>query len=114
MEAGIEHLGRGTAIGVDVMIAVVEPSLTSLETAKRIQKLSADIKIKRLMLVGNKIESESQQNFIREKTEGMEIAGFLDYSPEIQKINSGEKSALTVDGKVLDQIDIILTNLETI
>jgi len=33
MEAGIEHLGRGTALGVDTMVVVVEPSRTSLETA---------------------------------------------------------------------------------
>lgn len=111
MEAGIEHLGRGTAMGVDVMIAVVEPSLTSLETAKRIRKLSADIRIKRLLLIGNKIETEAQRTFIGEKAEGIEIAGFIDYSPEIQKINNGERSALTVDGKILDQIDLILTKI---
>ena len=43
MEAGIEHLGRGTALGVDSMVVVVEPNRTSLETAYRIRKLAEDL-----------------------------------------------------------------------
>jgi len=48
MEAGIEHLGRGTARGVDLMIVVVEPGARSIETAARIQKLSREIGVPRL------------------------------------------------------------------
>ena len=33
MEAGIEHLGRGTASGVDAMLVVVEPGARSARTA---------------------------------------------------------------------------------
>jgi len=54
MEAGIEHLGRGTAGGVDLMIVVVEPGSRSIETAVRIQKLSKKIGIGRLAAVINK------------------------------------------------------------
>ena len=42
MEAGIEHLGRGTAMGVDLMAVVVEPGRRSLETAHRIRGMAAD------------------------------------------------------------------------
>jgi CO dehydrogenase maturation factor len=41
MEAGIEHLGRGTAEGVDAMLVVVEPGWASLETAARVASLAA-------------------------------------------------------------------------
>ncbi|AEA47277.1 ATP-binding protein [Archaeoglobus veneficus] len=54
MEAGIEHLGRGTAKGVDVLIAVVEPGTRAIETLKRIEKLAADIEINRIAVVVNK------------------------------------------------------------
>lgn len=54
MEAGIEHLGRGTARGVDLLIAVAEPSLRSVETLKRIDKLAKDIGIERFAVVVNK------------------------------------------------------------
>jgi len=54
MEAGIEHLGRGTASGVDLMIVVVEPGTRSIETAARIRKLSKKIGIGRLTAVINR------------------------------------------------------------
>ena len=41
MEAGLEHLGRASARGVDAMIAVVEPGMRSVQTAQRIQRLAA-------------------------------------------------------------------------
>jgi CO dehydrogenase maturation factor len=43
MEAGVEHLGRATAAGVDALVAVTEPGTRSLETAQHIQRLAADI-----------------------------------------------------------------------
>jgi len=54
MEAGIEHLGRGTARGVDLMIVVVEPGSRSIETASRIRKLGSEIGITRLVAVVNR------------------------------------------------------------
>jgi len=43
MEAGIEHLGRGTAKAVDKLIIVVEPGRRSVETAQRVDKLAKEI-----------------------------------------------------------------------
>ncbi len=63
MEAGIEHLGRGTARGVDLLITVVEPSLRSIETLKRIEKLARDIGIERIAVVVNKF-SERYGNIL--------------------------------------------------
>ena len=54
MEAGIEHLGRGTAMGVDLMLAVVEPGRRSLETAQRVRGMAADLGIRRFAVVLNK------------------------------------------------------------
>jgi len=54
MEAGIEHLGRGTAKGVDLLIAVVEPGTRSIETLNRINKLAADLGIDNIAVVVNK------------------------------------------------------------
>ncbi len=65
MEAGIEHLGRGTARGVDLLIAVVEPGTRAVETLERIEKLGSDLGIDRLAVVVNKyIESESVRKLI--------------------------------------------------
>ncbi|MGB8887970.1 MAG: AAA family ATPase [Candidatus Korobacteraceae bacterium] len=54
MEAGIEHLGRGTAMGVDLMMVVVEPGQRSVETAERVRQMSADLGIGRFGVVLNK------------------------------------------------------------
>lgn len=54
MEAGIEHLGRGTAMGVDLMLAVVEPGRRSVDTAHRVRQMAADLGIHRFAMVLNK------------------------------------------------------------
>ncbi len=36
MEAGIEHLGRGTAMGVDLMMVVVEPGRAASRPPHRV------------------------------------------------------------------------------
>lgn len=57
MEAGIEHLGRGTAMGVDLMVAVVEPGRRSIETAARVRSMATEIGIRRFGVVLNKAVS---------------------------------------------------------
>ncbi|WP_290596974.1 MULTISPECIES: P-loop NTPase [unclassified Archaeoglobus] len=65
MEAGIEHLGRGTARGVDLLIAVIEPGTRAVETLERIEKLGKDIGIETISVVVNKfIESEKAKELI--------------------------------------------------
>ncbi len=54
MEAGIEHLGRGTAMGVDLMIAVVEPGKRSVETAHRVKEMGSSLGISNIAIVLNK------------------------------------------------------------
>jgi len=83
MEAGVEHLGRGTAEGVDSLIVVVEPSMRSIETAYRIGSLAKDLKIKRVFLVGNKVKSDEDIDFIRKNTSDFEILGFIWYNDDL-------------------------------
>ena len=77
MEAGVEHLGRGTARAVDAFIVVVEPGRRSIQTAHAIHALAADLGIDRVYAVGNKVASESDEDFIREQLPGFELLGFL-------------------------------------
>jgi CO dehydrogenase maturation factor len=77
MEAGVEHLGRGTAGEVDAFIVVVEPGRRSIQTAHTIHGLAEDLGIQRVYAVGNKVASASDEAFIREQLPGFEILGFL-------------------------------------
>jgi len=73
MEAGIEHLGRGTARHVDMMLVVTDPTVKSLEIAKRIYNLAEDAGIKQIFLVGNKVANEVEGNSIRKFAENNDM-----------------------------------------
>lgn len=66
MEASIEHLGRATPQGVDVMLVVVEPYYRALETAGRIAPLARQLRIPRLLTVANKVRDAEDSRVIRE------------------------------------------------
>jgi CO dehydrogenase maturation factor len=84
MEAGIEHLGRGTSGNVDLMIVVVEPGKRSVETAFRIKKMADELKIKKVLVIGNKIRSEEDIVFIIKELKDLEILGFVWYNQELR------------------------------
>lgn len=83
MEAGIEHLGRGTSSGVDILIVVVEPGQRSVSTAKNIKALAGDLGIKRLAVVGNKIRKKSDEEFLIKNLEGIELLGFIPFDESL-------------------------------
>ena len=82
MEAGIEHLGRGTAQAVDKFIVVIEPNQTSLDTAKKIENLAENLKIKEISIVANKIASKEDKKFIEDN---IKVAGFVNIDPLLLK-----------------------------
>jgi CO dehydrogenase maturation factor len=84
MYAGVEHLGRATADAVDAMLIVVEPTARSLATASQIMKLAQDIKLSSLFIVGSKVGSEEDQQFIRENAPGLEVLGFIPDDPRVR------------------------------
>ncbi len=83
MEAGIEHLGRGTASSVNKLIVVVEPGKRSIETAHQIKKLAQDLGLKNIVLVGNKVRNEQDKEFLIRQLPGFTFLGFLPYDNQI-------------------------------
>jgi CO dehydrogenase maturation factor len=77
MEAGIEHLGRATASAVDKLIVVVEPGRRSMDTAGHIKKLASEIGLKNIVLVGNKIRGQKDEEFLRKHLSDFEFLGFI-------------------------------------
>ena len=71
MEAGLEHLGRGTARSVDLMLVVVEPGQRSLETAQSIQRLAGELGIKKVVAVANKVASGQEEKAIAARLTGL-------------------------------------------
>ena len=85
MEAGIEHLGRGTAAAVNALLTVVEPDTTSLETAERVAALASEIGLSGVHWVANKITGEDDLAFIRERSSGKPLLGYLPMDEGIRR-----------------------------
>jgi CO dehydrogenase maturation factor len=68
MEAGIEHMGRGTATHVDTMLIIADSSRKSLEIAKKIFGFAHDAGIKNVFIVGNKVRDSSDGELIQHFT----------------------------------------------
>ncbi len=83
MEAGIEHLGRGTSEFVDRLLVVVEPGKRSIETAEKIRELAKDIRLVRICAVGNKIRGAEDQAYLEKNLKGIPLLGFLPYRDSI-------------------------------
>lgn len=60
LEAGVEHLGRGTVEYVDGLAVVSEPSLRGLETAASVGSLARDLGLTRQALVLNRMDGDGR------------------------------------------------------
>ena len=112
MEAGFEHLGRATAKGVDVMIVVAEPTAQSVATVQSIVRLAADIGIRELRLVGNKIMTPQDQEYILERLPMLKPLGFLPYSDCIRQADRDGVSLIDhLDAEIESAFQTVYHNL---
>ena len=88
MEAGVEHLGRGTIAGVDHLLIVVIPSKSSVRTAQKIHKLAVDSGIPKISYVGNLVQDENDMEFLQEALGESPAA----YFPDSAVIRKAERS----------------------
>lgn len=116
MEAGIEHLSRGTIDSVDRLLVVVEPGRRSVETALRIQSLASDIGLKKLSVVGNKIRSEQDEQYLKEGLPGLDFAGFLPFDDRVRDAEAAGRSVWgaspTMERAVGDLVNVLEKNLQ--
>lgn len=64
LEASPEHFGRGTTRNVDRLFLVIEPYYRSLETARRMSELAAELPIAHVGAVANKVRSPGDADAI--------------------------------------------------
>jgi CO dehydrogenase maturation factor len=112
MEAGLEHLGRGSTEFVDALIVVVEPGLRSIGTTKQIRKLAADLGVKRVLIVGNKITTEEDRKIIEEHLPDFEILGHLSFNPKILQADRDGVSPYDIDDRVKEEVSKIIERME--
>lgn len=112
MEAGIEHLGRGTAKYVDAFIVVVEPGERSLQTYRKVKKLSEDIGVKKILVVGNKVRDQKDESFILNHIEEDECLGFIYYNPNIVDSDRSNLSPYDVNHQIKEEVKNISNKLK--
>jgi CO dehydrogenase maturation factor len=66
LEAGLEHLSRGTARHVETLFVVGEPYFKSLETASRSFALARDLGIADVRMIANKVRSTRDEATVRD------------------------------------------------
>ncbi len=100
MEAGIEHLGRGTTKGIDLMLIVVEPGMRSIETASRIKELGSGIGIKHFAAVVNKGTSSNVRPHLAKLD--IPVLGEIPYSPELVDADFKGEAPIEAEGEGIE------------
>lgn len=87
MEAGVEHMGRGTASQVDIMIIVADSSRKSLEIAKKLSGFAHQAGINNVFVVGNRVRDPEEKELITDftKKNGLPLLALIPYDDIIVK-----------------------------
>lgn len=112
MEAGLEHLGRGTASVMDQFIVVVEPGARSIQTYEKVRQLAADIGVHQVRVVGNKIRDDADRQFIESRIPAEDILGFISYNAEVIDADRNGLSPYDVSPKAVEEIREIKNRME--
>jgi CO dehydrogenase maturation factor len=87
MEAGLEHLSRGTVRHVDTLLTVIEPYFKSMETAARMTELGHELGLSRVYAVANKVRSDEDQQALQQFCEqrGLQLIASVPEDEAIKK-----------------------------
>ena len=114
MEAGLEHLGRGTASMMDQFITVIEPGARSIQTYAKVKELAADLGITKVNVVANKVRNEEDEKFIREHIPEENLLGFIHYNEGIIDADRKGLSPYDVSAFAVEEIKKIKARIDQI
>lgn len=113
-EAGVEHIGRGTAKEVDALLTVADSNLKSLEIAKHIHDMAAAAGMKNLYLIGNRVMNDTQKQAIQSFADknNMKILAFIPFDQGVIDADmNGETPLLNKEISAVKTIDNICDTL---
>jgi len=96
MEAGVEHMGRGTVEHVDAMLIVTDSSMKSMEIAKGLYRLTKGLGIKKAFIVGNKLAKSEEGKLIENfaTKNDMPLLGLVPYDEQVLKADMNGETPL--------------------
>ena len=104
MEAGLEHLGRGTAMNMDQFIVVIEPGARSVQTYRNVKRLAKDLGVKQVRVVANKIRDEQDEAFVRSAIPEEDFLGCIHYNADIIDADRQGKSPYDFSPAAIEEI----------
>jgi CO dehydrogenase maturation factor len=111
MEAGIEHLGRGTASGVDQFIVVIEPGSRSIQTYEKVKQLALDIGVTKVRVVANKVRNREDEEYITSRIKD-DLLGFVHYNQEVIDADRQGKSPFDFSDTAIREIQVIKDKID--
>lgn len=112
MVAGIEHITRGTAEGVNAFLVVVERGQRSLQTAETIKRLAQDLGIKKIFVVANKVRDDNDLMFIKKTLGDFNFIGAISFNNDIVEADIKGLPPYEVSKQVLEEAIKIKKALE--
>jgi CO dehydrogenase maturation factor len=114
MEAGLEHLGRGTAEAVDRFIVVTEPGARSLQTFHKIEALAADLGVKRVSVVANKLRGPEDEAFLKDRLPADALLGGIPYDDGVIRADMNGLSPFDASEKTVAAIRYIKERIDSL
>ena len=112
MEAGLEHLGRGTTESVEQFIVVIEPGARSIQTYKNVKRLANDLGVKQVRVVANKVRNEEDEAFVKSKIPEEDLLGFIHYNKEVIDADRKGSSPYDFSKTAVDEIRAIKEKMD--
>ena len=112
MEAGIEHLTRGTSESMDAFIVVVEPGQRSIQTAFTVKKMATQLGIKEVLVVANKVRDDKDVEYIKANIGSMTLAGVLRFDDSIMEADITGSPPYETSPKLVAAIEELKSNIE--
>jgi len=108
MEAGLEHLSRGTTRSSDTMLVVAEPYFKSLETARRAYELAKELGIPRVFVVANKSRGPRDEEAIRTFCERnhLDLLAAVSFDETVVEAELGGAAVLDVNAQTSSVVQI--------
>lgn len=114
MEAGLEHLGRGTTDMMDQFIVVIEPGYRSVQTYQHIVKLAADLGIRTVRVVANKVRTPEDEAFVRANIPEEALLGIVHYSDDVSEADRAGRSPYEYSDETVAEIRKIKDRIDNI
>lgn len=112
MEAGLEHLARGTASMMDQFIVVIEPGARSIQTYGKVKQLAADLGITRVRVVANKVRDEQDEAYIKARIPEDDLLGFVHYNADVIDADRNGQSPFDFSRQAVEEIRAIKAKID--